>query len=90
VSSSWPLGAVDLKVLDLEREIGFYEWFGLTRLSGDAGSAILGAGGQPLLRLKTTSELRSRPRRTAGLYHFAIRGQSPGALTRAAWCWHQA
>jgi catechol 2,3-dioxygenase len=72
VSSSWPLGAVDLKVLDMEREIAFYEWFGLTRLSSDADSAILGAGGKSLLRLKTSSGLRSRPRRTAGLYHFAI------------------
>jgi catechol 2,3-dioxygenase len=72
VSSAWPLGAVELKVLDLEREAGFYERFGLTRLSADAASATLGIGGEPLLRLNASPGLRPRPRRTAGLYHFAI------------------
>ena len=72
MSSSWPLGAVELKVLDLEREAGFYEWFGLTKLSGDEGSATLGAGGKPLLRLKAAPGLRRRARHSAGLYHFAI------------------
>jgi catechol 2,3-dioxygenase len=72
VSSVWPLGALELKVLDLEREVGFYERFGLTRLGGDSDSATLGAGGKPLLRLKGSPEFRSRPRHSAGLYHFAI------------------
>jgi catechol 2,3-dioxygenase len=72
VSSAWPLGALELKVLDLERESGFYEWFGLTKLDGDNGSATFGADGKPLLRLKATPGLRRRPRHTAGLYHFAI------------------
>jgi len=72
VSYQWPLGAVELKVLDLEREVAFYEWFGLTRLAGDASSVMLGAGGAPLLRLTSLPGLRPRPRHTAGLYHFAI------------------
>jgi len=72
VSSPWPLGAVDLKVLDLVSEVAFYEWFGLTRLSGDANSTMLGVGGQPLLRLTASPGMRPRPSRTAGLYHFAI------------------
>jgi catechol 2,3-dioxygenase len=72
VSTSWPLRALELKVLDLDREAGFFEWFGLTKLSGDEGAAILGAGGKPLLRLKVTPGLRRRPRHSAGLYHFAI------------------
>ena len=72
MTAPWPLGALELKVIDLEREAAFYEWFGLTRLAGDAGSATLGAGGAPLLRLKTSPGLLPRPRRTAGLYHFAI------------------
>jgi catechol 2,3-dioxygenase len=72
VSSAWPLRALELKVLDLEREAGFYEWFGLTRLSSDAESATLGVAGEPLLRLKASPGLRPRSRRTAGLYHFAI------------------
>jgi catechol 2,3-dioxygenase len=72
MSSQWPLGAVELKVMDLEREVAFYEWFGLTRIGGDARSATLGAGGAPLLRLTASPGLRPRPRHTAGLYHFAI------------------
>src|SRR3989454_5474911 len=70
--TEWPLGAVELKVLDLEREVEFYERFGLTRLEGANGTATLGAGGVPLLRLKALQGGRERPRRPAGLYHFAI------------------
>jgi catechol 2,3-dioxygenase len=72
MASNWPLGSVELKVLDLERQTGFYESFGLTRLESDSASATLGADGKPLLRLKSTPGLRPRPRHTAGLYHFAI------------------
>ena len=68
----WPLGVVELKVLDLEREVAFYEWFGLSRLSGRAESAVLGAHGLPLLQLKSLPGGRERPRHTAGLFHFAI------------------
>lgn len=68
----WPLGAVDLKVLDLEREVAFYEWFGLSRISGDHERAVLGADGRPILRLNLLRDGRERPRHTAGLYHFAI------------------
>lgn len=68
----WPLGALELKVLDLQREAAFYEWFGLTRISGDATHAILGSDGTPLLRLTALADGRPRPRHTAGLYHFAI------------------
>jgi catechol 2,3-dioxygenase len=72
MSSAWPLGSVELKVLDLQREVDFYEWLGLTRIDGDAATAMLGAGGSPLLRLKTLPGGRQRPRHTAGLFHFAI------------------
>ena len=72
MSSAWPLGALELKVLDLDREAGFYEWFGLTKLTGDSSSATFGADGKPLLRLKAMPGLRHRPRHTAGMYHFAI------------------
>src|SRR6266566_854115 len=70
--SEWPLGAVELKVLDLEREAEFYERFGLTRIKDGDGTATFGAGGAPLLRLKALPGGRERPRHTAGLYHFAI------------------
>jgi len=72
-TSDWPLGSVELKVLDLEREVAFYERFGLTRVAGgDAGSATLGAGASPLLRLRALPGGKERPRHTAGLYHFAV------------------
>src|SRR5258708_28922739 len=72
MSSDWPLGSVELKVLDLEREVDFYERFGLTRIEDGAGSATLGTGGRPLLRLKVLPRGQERPRHTAGLFHFAI------------------
>ena len=72
MSAEWPLGAVVLKVLDLEREVRFYEWFGLSRISGDASSATLGAGSGPVLRLTALPDGLQRPRHTAGLFHFAI------------------
>jgi catechol 2,3-dioxygenase len=59
-------------VLDLEREVSFYERFGLSRLTADPQTAILGAGGEPLLRLRTLAGGRERPRHTAGLFHFAL------------------
>ncbi|HKB32510.1 MAG TPA: VOC family protein [Candidatus Dormibacteraeota bacterium] len=72
MASDWPLGSVELKVLDLEREVDFYERFGLTRIEDGAGSATLGTGGRPLLRLKVLPRGQERPRHTAGLFHFAI------------------
>jgi len=72
VTSDWPLGSVELKVLDLEPEVAFYERFGLTRIDDGPGAAALGAGGRPLLRLKALPDGQERPRHTAGLYHFAI------------------
>lgn len=70
--AAWPLGAVELKVLDLEREVAFYEWFGLQRQTAGDGQALLGAGGAPILKLTLLPDGRERPRHTAGLYHFAI------------------
>ncbi|MHB8613059.1 MAG: VOC family protein [Candidatus Dormibacteraceae bacterium] len=86
MASDWPLGAVELKVLDLDREAAFYERFGLTRIGGDEeGAATLGAGGAPLLRLRALPAGGERPRHTAGLYHFAIllpREEELGAILR--------
>jgi catechol 2,3-dioxygenase len=72
MSADWPLGVVDLKVLDLAREVAFYERFGLGLIAGDERTATLGAGGTPLLRLRALKGGRERPRHTSGLYHFAI------------------
>jgi catechol 2,3-dioxygenase len=70
--SPWPLGAVELKVLDLEREVAFYEWFGLKRINAGNEHAVFGAEGEPILRLRALPGGHERPRHTAGLYHFAI------------------
>ena len=59
-------------MLDLEREVAFYERFGLTHIDSGPETATLGAGGAPLLRLKALPGGRARPRHTAGLFHFAI------------------
>ena len=71
-SSDWPLGAVELKVLDLERERDFYERFGLRQISADDRVAVFGADGAPILRLANLRDGRERPRHTAGLFHFAV------------------
>jgi len=63
---------VELKTLDLAREVEFYERFGLSLVHGDAQSAVLGVEGIPLLRLRALPDGRERPRHTAGLFHFAI------------------
>lgn len=85
MASDWPLGVVELKVLDLDREVEFYEWFGLARLRGEADTAVLGVEGTPLLQLRSLPGGRERPRRTAGLFHFAIllpREEELGGLLR--------
>jgi catechol 2,3-dioxygenase len=87
MSSNWPLASVELKVLDLEREVEFYERFGFTRIDAGAATATLGAGGAPLLRLKALPGGSQRPRHTAGLFHFAIllpREQELGGFLRRA------
>src|SRR5260370_21013126 len=72
MSRDWRLGAVELKVLDLEREVAFYERFGMTQISLDDERAVLGVDDSPLLRLTALPGGHERPRHTAGLYHFAI------------------
>lgn len=71
-ATSWRLGEVILKVLDLDAQSDFYQHFGMRILGRDAGVALLGAGETPLLRLVQLNGGRARPAHTAGLYHFAI------------------
>ena len=71
----------------LEREVAFYEWFGLARINDGVNTATLGAGGSPLLRLRALSGGQDRPGGTAGLYHFAIllpREEELGGLLKRA------
>ena len=72
MSDDWPLGAVELKVGDLEREVAFYEWFGLERMSDGNDHAVFGADGAAILKLISLPGGRERPRHSSGLFHFAI------------------
>lgn len=72
MSKDWPLGAVELKVLDLDREVEFYEWFGLERIAESDAHADLGSDGVHILRVSALPGGRERPRHTAGLFHFAV------------------
>src|SRR5438477_9534387 len=72
MGSDWPLGAVELKVLDLDREAAFYDRFGLYQIGRDEQHADFGADGSTLLRLTALPGGRERPSHTSGLFHFAI------------------
>jgi len=77
------MGAVHLRVSDLDRAIGFYtEGLGL-RLHGREGDTVrLGVGSGDLLTLAGVPDA-TRPRGTTGLYHFAILVPSRRDLARS-------
>lgn len=67
------VGEVGLKVLDLKEMTRFYkEVIGFELLEETESTAVLGAGGQALLKLETVEGLTPKKDRYAGLYHFAI------------------
>lgn len=68
------IGAVRLRVADLDRSIGFYgELLGFEVLDRGAVTAALGVdGGAPLVVLEAHEGIAARPPQTPGLYHFAI------------------
>ncbi|MDE2348250.1 MAG: VOC family protein [Gammaproteobacteria bacterium] len=67
------VGAVRLRVSDLDRSLAFYtEALGLDLLSRDATAASLGAGGRALVHLRALAGAGPRPRGSTGLYHFAV------------------
>ena len=66
------LGHVHLVVANLGQQITFYETLtGFTLHWREGSGAGLGAGGEDLLRL-TEQPDAPRPRRTTGLYHYAV------------------
>jgi catechol 2,3-dioxygenase len=67
------VGAVTLKVAELDRSLRFYtEQIGLWILNQDGQTAILGSGNRPVLKLLETPGARPQPPGTTGLYHAAI------------------
>jgi len=78
------IGAVSLTVRDLDRSLEFYErTIGLRLLARDGATARLGAGDAPLVELVGEPEAPPRPRRSTGLFHFAILVPSREELARS-------
>jgi len=83
------IGRVELTVRDVGRSVDFYEGaLGLEPLDRYGAEATLGAGGEPLLVLHGDPDAPDRPRRTTGLFHFAVllpsRADLAGSLIRLA------
>jgi catechol 2,3-dioxygenase len=77
------LGAVELRVTDLERSIAFYTGVvGLSVRERSAGAASLGAAGDDLVVLREQPAARPAGRHS-GLYHFALLFPTREELARA-------
>jgi catechol 2,3-dioxygenase len=78
------IGSVSLTVSDLDRSVSFYrDTLGFVESMRDGGTARLSAGGPVLVELHARGDAVPRPRRSAGLFHFAILVPSRGALGRS-------
>ena len=79
------IGAVRLRVADLESLSAFYERVvGLVPLSRENGVALLGTeGGPPLVELRAAPDAPRRPARSTGLFHQAILVPTRADLARA-------
>ena len=71
------IGQVSLTIRDLARSVAFYrDVLGFTEVS----AGLMSAGGRVLIELHERADAIARPRRSAGLYHFAILVPSRAAL----------
>ncbi len=83
------IGAVALKVRDLDPLAGFYrDALGLAVLSRSQDGATLGAGGVPLVHLERKPGAKPDATREAGLYHTAF--LMPTRADLARWILHAA
>jgi catechol 2,3-dioxygenase len=83
------IGAVGLKVRDLDRLAGFYrDAIGLVVLDRGKDGATLGAGDVPLLHLESAPAAKPDDTREAGLYHTAF--LMPTRADLARWILHAA
>ena len=81
------MGAVTLRVGDLDRMIAYYrDAVTLDLLAHDGSTAVLGRGTTPVVILEHAPELRSAEPRSAGLFHTAIVFDSQTALAAAVYC----
>jgi len=87
------MGAVRLRVADLDAVRGFYERvIGLETIEAGGETARLGVGGHTLVELVSAPEASPRPPRTTGLFHLAILvpdrprlGNALGRIAAAEW-----
>ena len=86
------IGQVSLTVRDLDRSLLFYrDVLGFREIAGSKDpaprtaqrTARLGAGGRVLLELHENKDAVAKPRRSTGLFHFAILVPSRAALGRS-------
>ena len=79
------IGSVSLTVTDLDRSLSFYrDILGFEELSRNGATAMLSANGdRVLIELLERRDAISRPKRSAGLFHFAILVPSRAALGRS-------
>ena len=79
------LGAIRLRVGDVDRARGFYEdAIGLRTLGATDGLTALGVeDGEPLLELQAAPDAPPRPRGTTGLFHLAVLVPTRADLARA-------
>jgi len=83
------IGAVALKVRDLDRIAAFYrDAIGLAVLDRSTGAATLGAGGVPFVHLEHRADAKPDDTREAGLYHTAF--LTPTRADLARWILHVA
>ena len=79
------MGAVELLVRDLDAMIDFYsQGVTLDVLEQSGETAVLGRGGQALVRLRRVADLPPRRRGEAGLFHTAVLFEDRESLAVAA------
>jgi catechol 2,3-dioxygenase len=79
------LGAVHLTVTDLDRSVAWYQdALGLRVHRQDVGVAALGDGEEDVLVLHEDATATPPPRRSSGLYHYALLFPTREELARAA------